>query len=86
MTLRFRSNDTSDSERYRSACEDAILKDFNFALNKEIEARLWDMHGKTNNRFRKELKHVCRARLGYCRQFPKLTTRVVPRPWEKEAG
>ena len=35
-----------------------ILEDAEFAVSKGIENRLWDMHGRTNNRFRKELKYV----------------------------
>ena len=40
-----------------------ILQDVEFAVSKGIENRLWDMHGRTNNRFRKELKHVCHHHL-----------------------
>ena len=77
---------TSDSARYRSTCEDTILQDFQLALDKEIENRLWDVHGKTNNRFRKELKHVCDASFCLSRLSMKLTTWTVSRTWKKEAG
>ena len=40
-----------------------ILRDVEFAASKGIENRLWDMHGRTNNRFRKELKYVCHLHL-----------------------
>ncbi|KAH0544399.1 hypothetical protein FGG08_001425 [Glutinoglossum americanum] len=42
--------------QYRSACENAIFLDFEFATTKNIEGRLWDAHGKINNRYRKLLK------------------------------
>ena len=50
---------TSDSSRYRTACESLILQDFQFAISKDTENSLWLAHGNTNNRFRKELKQVC---------------------------
>ncbi|KAI9836318.1 MAG: hypothetical protein M1838_005083, partial [Thelocarpon superellum] len=41
--------------RYRDACEKTIFSDFDFATSKHVEARLWDAHGKINNKFRKNL-------------------------------
>ncbi|KAI9721501.1 MAG: hypothetical protein M1812_002263 [Candelaria pacifica] len=41
--------------QYRSACENTVFQDFGFATNHNVEARLWDAHGKVNNRFRKAL-------------------------------
>lgn len=43
--------------QYRTACENLILQDFEFAFAKDAENRLWDAHGKIKNRFGKELKH-----------------------------
>ncbi len=43
--------------QYRFACEDTIFQDFEFAVGKDVENRLWDFHGRINNRFRKELKN-----------------------------
>ncbi|KAH0564783.1 hypothetical protein GP486_001828 [Trichoglossum hirsutum] len=42
--------------QYRSACENAIFLDFELATTKNIEGRLWDAHGKINNRYRRLLK------------------------------
>ncbi|KAI9726257.1 MAG: hypothetical protein M1834_009058 [Cirrosporium novae-zelandiae] len=42
----------------RSACENVILKDFDFTTENKVEVRLWDAHGKINNRFRKLLSHM----------------------------
>lgn len=47
--------------QYRTACENVILQDFEFAIGKSAENRLWDAHGKINNRFRRELKHFREA-------------------------
>ncbi|PWY70230.1 hypothetical protein BO70DRAFT_343761 [Aspergillus heteromorphus CBS 117.55] len=40
---------------FRSACQDAILQDFETARSVDVEGRLWDAHLKINNRFRKLL-------------------------------
>ncbi|KAI9782270.1 MAG: hypothetical protein M1835_004068 [Candelina submexicana] len=44
--------------QYRSACENTIFQDFEFATNHNVESRLWDAHGKVNNQFRKALSCV----------------------------
>lgn len=44
--------------RYRSAGEDTIFQDFEYAVDKDVENRVWDFHGRVNNLFRKELKFV----------------------------
>ncbi len=48
----------SDCRRYRARCESIILHDFDFALKKSVENRLWDAHLRLNNRFRKQLSFV----------------------------
>ncbi|PYH99463.1 hypothetical protein BO71DRAFT_479525 [Aspergillus ellipticus CBS 707.79] len=40
---------------FRSACQNAILQDFETARSVDVEGRLWDAHLKINNRFRKLL-------------------------------
>jgi hypothetical protein len=39
-------------------CESIILNNFDFALKKNVENRLWDAHLRLNNRFRKQLNFV----------------------------
>ncbi|KAI9826923.1 MAG: hypothetical protein M1832_005862 [Thelocarpon impressellum] len=41
--------------QYRTACENVIFSDFDFARGKNVEARLWDAHGRINTRFRKNI-------------------------------
>ncbi|KAI9924431.1 hypothetical protein ASPWEDRAFT_23481 [Aspergillus wentii DTO 134E9] len=40
---------------FRTACQNAILQDFETARSIDVEARLWDSHLKINTRFRKLL-------------------------------
>ncbi|KAJ5104521.1 hypothetical protein NUU61_001868 [Penicillium alfredii] len=40
---------------FRTACQNAILLDFDTARDTDVEGRLWDAHLKLNNRFRKLL-------------------------------
>ncbi|KAH8434630.1 uncharacterized protein LDX57_012272 [Aspergillus melleus] len=40
---------------FRSACQNAILQDFEAARSVDVESHLWDMHLKINTRFRKLL-------------------------------
>ncbi|KAJ5280423.1 hypothetical protein N7478_005795 [Penicillium angulare] len=40
---------------FRTACQNAILLDFDAARERDAEGRLWDAHLKLNNRFRKKL-------------------------------
>lgn len=35
-----------------------MLQDFNFALGKDVENRLWNAHIRINSRFRKQLSTV----------------------------
>jgi len=46
------------SARYRAKCESLMLQDFNFALGKDVENRLWNAHIRINSRFRKQLSTV----------------------------
>ncbi|KAJ5148800.1 hypothetical protein N7448_000378 [Penicillium atrosanguineum] len=41
--------------RFRTACQNAILLDFETARDTDVEGRLWDAHLKLNTRFRKLL-------------------------------
>lgn len=70
--------------QYRTACENVILQDFEFAIGKSAENRLWDAHGKINNRFRKELKHVCLSFSASYQSPSTLMPLVVPRDCGKE--
>ena len=75
---------TSDIRRYRTACENFILQDFEFALGKDAENRLWDAHGKVNSRFRKELKNVCLAQSVTMPIVAKIIAFIVPRNRREE--
>lgn len=44
--------------RFRTACQNAILLDFETARDTNVEGRLWDAHLKLNTRFRKLLSRV----------------------------
>lgn len=44
--------------RFRAACQNAILQDFESARSIDVEGRLWDAHLKINTRFRKLLARV----------------------------
>lgn len=46
--------------RFRTACQNAILLDFDTARGADVEGRLWDAHLKLNTRFRKLLSRVSR--------------------------
>ena len=41
---------------FRSAGHDIILQDYQLAKRKGVEDRLWEVHGKINSEFRKQLK------------------------------
>ncbi|KAL9014248.1 MAG: hypothetical protein Q9173_001090 [Seirophora scorigena] len=43
--------------RYRTACQDVILGDFDLATAHNIEGKLWDVHVQVNGRFRKEIAY-----------------------------
>lgn len=58
MQLTLLPHSHSEFTRYRSACENLILQDFEYCLSRDTEQKLWDYHGKVNNLFRKELKQV----------------------------
>jgi hypothetical protein len=49
-----------DSIRYRTACEQVIFADFEYALAKDVQNRLWNTHARVNGNYRKELKYVRR--------------------------
>ena len=78
--------DRSDPARYRSACENVILQDFNFAASKEVEHKLWGIHGRINNRFRKELKHVRQVFFIFSQLQFELIFTVSRRRRQKKAG
>ena len=44
-----------------SAGQDIILQDFEFAKRKGVENRLWDIHGKINSQFRRQLRQFREA-------------------------
>ncbi|KAI9677461.1 MAG: hypothetical protein M1817_006415 [Caeruleum heppii] len=44
--------------QHRLACQNLIFQDFEFAQSKNVEARLWDAHGRINSRFRKNLARL----------------------------
>ncbi|KAI9791975.1 MAG: hypothetical protein M1816_003244 [Peltula sp. TS41687] len=46
--------------RYRTTCENVLFLDFEFATRTKVEARLWDIHSRINNRFRSSLSRVMR--------------------------
>lgn len=41
--------------KYRTACEAYLFEDFVTAVRKNTELRLWNVHGKLNNRYRSGL-------------------------------
>lgn len=44
--------------RFRNACQNALLLDFDAARDADVEGRLWEAHLKLNTRFRKLLARV----------------------------
>lgn len=57
--------------RYRVACEDVILSDFEYAAAKEVETQLWGAHLKINGIYRKELRALKRERVVEARKTGK---------------
>jgi Telomerase activating protein Est1 len=43
------------SLRYRTACEAVLLEDFSATAARNTELRLWNAHGKINNKYRSRL-------------------------------
>ena len=52
------SRSSIDKPRYRFSCEKLVLNDFDYALDHEIEQKLWDAHVKVNKRYQKLLSMV----------------------------
>lgn len=55
---RMHATSYTDGPRYRASCESLILADFEFALDHEIEQKLWDAHVKINKRYQKVISLV----------------------------
>ena len=50
---------------YRINCDAVMFLDFEFAQSKNVEAKLWEAHGKLNSKFRKHLSSVSFTRSLY---------------------
>ena len=77
--------------RFRVACQNAILLDFEAARANNVETRLWDAHLKINTRFRKLLARVSartRSSTSHTSQrLPRYSDAVSRGKWkEKETG
>ena len=52
--------------RYRLRCQDLIFQDFALSTEKNVEPRLWEVHTKINNHFRKQFGLVSAYRYPCC--------------------
>lgn len=57
--------DLTIRHRFRAACQNAILQDFETSRSIDVETRLWDAHVKINTRFRKLLSRVSATNCWY---------------------